>query len=186
MKLINGFPTFNNATDSEDSPVAAALALLFDYPIEVDARLYFNNYLYQRCNNAVYTVSRDQFISIAAVIFIKERENQALPDLVDTSRINGRDIMFSIGSHISICKGGSPSWIQAQIFKEQLKQAAKKPMDEQNQTFIQLMAHPDKALTKWYCEMNPKWHIAIRNWLHDRDEPELAELMISKIQNIIK
>ncbi len=184
MKIVDGFVCFNGAGDAEDSPVAAALALLFDVPLEVNHHLYFNNYLYQRCDNAKYTVSRDQFIALAAIIYIKERTNPNLKALVDTGRVNGWDIMVSIGSHTSICKGGSPSWIQNKIFKKQLENAAKDKLGEQNQTLIQLMVHPDKSLIKFYCDLNPLWEQAVKDYLCGwRDERDLAETMIAHIYN---
>jgi hypothetical protein len=77
--------------------------------------------------------------------------------------------------------------LQTQIFKKQLENTAKNNRTgEQNQTFIQLMVHPDKSLTKWYCDMNPHWEAAVRKWLLDRDEPEFAELMVKKIKGAIK
>ena len=177
----HGFIVFNNSTDSEDSPVAAALAILFtDMPVDVD--LYFDNYIYRRCANAKYTVSRDQALALFAIINLKYKGNDALKDLVDTSRVNGHDVFIVNGAHIAACKGLKPSWCQVLLLKKSIEQSVSKdPMAEQNQMIIQLMLQPDKSLLKWYCDLNPKWNEAVAKWLIDRDESDLARLMIKVI-----
>lgn len=182
----NGAIVFNSATDAEDGPVAGALALCFT-DMEVDINHYFNNYMYQRCANARYSVSRDQALSIFTAIYLKEKNNNNLAALVDTSRVNGNDVFIVNGGHIRICKGLRPYAYQDWLFKKSLKHAAKHdPLGEQNQMLMQLWVHPDKSLLKWYCELNLSWEQAVDEWLYDRREPELAELMISKIKDRIK
>lgn len=187
MIAENGLVRFNGASNYEDSPVAAALALLFNMPLEINHNLYFNNYLYQRCPNAIYSVSRDQYIAIAAIIYLKEKNNNDLKALVDTSRVNGNDLLFVIGGHTRICKGAAPSWIQDKMFKISLsRHATKTPLDELNQLLIMMMVHPDSTILKWYCKMNPMWDEAIRVYFYGwRDEKELAEHMIKVINALI-
>lgn len=184
MKIINGYPCFNSADDAEDSAVAAALALLCDYPIEFDKDIYFDNYMYKRCNNAKYSVSRDQYIAISTVIYLKYKDDQNLEALVDTSRVNGNDILLFNGSHTNICKGKKPTWLQTQVFKKQLWYSAKyKPHGELNQLFIQLLIHPDKSLIKSCCKANPEWFVSVNSYLFDRDEKELATMFVNKIKS---
>lgn len=176
---------FNIAGDAEDGPVAGALALCFTN-MEVDINHYFNNYMYQRCANARYSVSRDQAIAIFTAIHIKEKNNNNLEALVDSSRVNGNDILLLNGGHVRICKGLKPYAYQDWLFKRSLEQAAKSnPLGEQNQMLMQLWVHPDKSLLKWYCDLNPMWEQAVNKWLYDRQEQELAMLMISKIKERI-
>lgn len=178
----HGQIVFNNATDAEDSPVAAALALCFT-DMEVDINHYFHNYLYQRCANARYSVSRDQAIAIFTAIYLKEKNNNNLEALVDSSRVNGNDILLLNGGHIRTCKGLKPYWHQDWLFKRSLEEAAKSdPLGEQNQMILQLWVHPDRSLLKWYCKLNPSWALAVNNWLVDRGEVEFSKIMIAAIK----
>lgn len=182
----NGAIIFNSAGDSEDSPVCAALALCFT-DMEVDINHYFNNYMYQRCANSRYSVSRDQAVAIFATIHLKEKNNDNLAALVDASRVNGNDLLFLIGGHIRACKGLKPYAYQDWLFKKSLEHAAKtNPLGEQNQMLMQLWVHPDRELLKWYCGINPKWEEAVYSWLFDRNEADFAQVMISKIKDRIK
>ncbi len=179
---------FKGVTDAEDSPVAAAMAMLFTgQPVLFDH--YFNPlrdiYLgnYRRCCNSKYTFSRDQTICLVTVLFLKGRH-----DAVSIDRADGADFMsLSVRGHERICKGLKPYWYQTLNFKLDLWFSATfKPLEELNQLFCMLLVHPDISLLTWYCEMNPLWREAIELYFCSwRDERDLANLMIEKIEHRI-
>lgn len=177
---------FNGVDDFEDGPVAAAMTVLFENSAEVEYHNYMKSGgMYQRCKDSKYTFSRDQFICLAVVLYEYGRES-----LVSLSRVDGKDFMSpAIRGHERICKGLEPYWYQTLWFKMDLIFSAKfKPLEELNQLFCMLLVHPDQSLIKWYCGMNTQWRDAINLYFRDsfRKEPELAKLMIEKIEERIK
>ena len=179
---------FNGVDDAEDSPVAAAMAALFTGQ-EPRVFNYFKDTAmldkYQRCYNSKYTFSRDQFVCLAVVLKLNR-----FYTLVSLDKVDGKDFMSpAIRGHERICKGLEPYWYQTLWFKMDLIFSAKvKPLEELNQLFCMLLVHPDQSLIKWYCGMNTQWRDAINLYFRDsfRKEPELAKLMIEKIEERIK
>jgi len=177
---------FNGVDDAEDSPVAAALAYLFT-EMKVDVSAYFNetNRYYRRCRNSKYLFSRDQAVCLFTLF-----KSSGMELSVSLDRVDGKDFMSpTIRGHERICKGLEPYWYQTLNFKLDLWFSAKfKPLEELNQLFCMLLVHPDQSLIKWYCGMNTQWRDAINLYFRDsfRKEPELAKLMIEKIEERIK
>jgi hypothetical protein len=181
MLLENGFVKINGASDLEDSSMAAGMCALFNYPIAVNMQLYFRaDGMYQRCNNSVYTFSRDQTLCIVAGLY-----KRGLDTLVDIHRVDGKD-WFSPANrgHTLRCKGLTASWFQDLWLKAEILFHAKfTPLAEPNQLICMMMIHPDKAYLRLWCKVNLTWAEAIEQyWCGWRNEPLLASLMCSKIR----
>lgn len=180
MKLENGFVKITGASDLEDSPVAAGLCTIFDYPIEIDPLLYFNkNGMYQRCADSKYFFSRDQTIPLIALLRIK-----GLSHLVSLDHVDGKDVFSpSVKGHIKRCQGGKASWLQdTWLWLDVWFHAKVKPLEEPNQLIV-MMWFADPKYLKWWCANNPHWEMSIEiYWISWRNEPELAALMIAAIK----
>lgn len=168
MIYENGFYKPNGASDYEDSPVIAGMAVLFEYPTEhhIDMSIYVGeDGKYRRCPNAQYDVSRDQSVCLMAGLC-----KQGLTSLVSLDRVNGRDFMApSIRGHEQRCKGNPASWFQNFWLKNiDLRwSAAFQPMDELNQLFciLEVAALSGKPeLMQWYCKQNSQWRESLRKY----------------------
>lgn len=176
-------PRPTGATDFEDSPVCAALVVLFDEPEMVKATEYFDDRgMYQRCPDSKYTVSRDQFIALCVVLAVKK-----LPMLIDVGSVDGYDIMPpSVKGHVKRCKGLKASFLQdAWLWGEIYVHATFTPLAESNQLIFMMWFADDKFLKHW-CKTNFFWKESITNyWCNWRGEPEITALMIAAIEKRI-
>lgn len=185
MILDNGFVRFKGVTDNEDSPVAAALAVMFDLPIaaQVDELEYFNEFgMYQRCNNSKYLFSRDQTIMLTTLFRLRNRSQ-----LVSLSHVDGKDIFPpGVRGHVRRCKGETARWHQDQwLWMDVWFHAVHDPRGESNQ-LIAMMWFADDKFIKWWCENNQYWRESITDYFCGwRDEPELAVVMIAAIEKRI-
>lgn len=180
MILENEFVKIDGASDLEDSSMAAGMCVVFEYPIAVNLMNYFDeNLMYRRCLNSKYLFSRDQAVCLVAGL-----SKQGLTHLVDSNKINGKDILSpSVIGHIVRCKNLSSNWFQNLWFWGDLWFSAKiKPLEELNQLFCMLMLADEKYI-KWYVKANPLWEKAMRDyWYGWRNEPEFVEHVIKKIK----
>ena len=182
MILENGFAKIKGASDLEDSSMAAGLCALLGF-LKVDLSYYFDELgYYRRCENSVYTFSRDQFICLSAGLY-----KQGMGDLVSTDRVTGKDIMPpSVMGHVARCNGRKASWLQDLWLRMEMYVHAKlSPLGESNQLFCMLLV-AGPGWVKDYCRMNPHWHTSVTDyWCGWRDEPELAKCIVRKIEEII-
>lgn len=201
-----GLPKVNGASDLQDSAHLAGIMRTFFFPTvheidlkkyilpagepinlrDVDGMVRFPKTIYVRHPwQYKYDLSRDQVICLWAGMLVA-----GLQDEVSQDRVNGKDFFApSVAGHRRICQGLAPRWWQTLWFKADLIWSAKmQPLEELCQIFCMLAVHPDRSLVKWYCEMNPQWRWAIKRYFCEldgawRDEPELAEVMIQRIES---
>lgn len=180
---MKGLHVLMGVTDNEDSPVAAALAVMFAVPVEVDPLLYFNEFgLYQRCENSKYLFSRDQTIMLATLFRLKNKSH-----LVSLNHVDGKDLFPpSTRGHIRRCKGEEARWHQDQwLWMDVRFHATCTPRGESNQ-LIAMMWFADPAYLKWWCANNHLWRESIIDYFCGwRAEHELANLMIATIEKRI-
>jgi hypothetical protein len=210
MLLENGFVKIKGASDLEDSSMAAAMCVVFDYPIEVSLSKYLKQpyyewySMYQRCDNSKYLFSRDQTLCLVAGLYLK-----GMSDFVGLERVDGHDVFSPANKgHVKRCQGLKASWFQDLWFWADLAFSAYvKPLEELNQLFCMMMI-ADVKFMKWYCKANPRWREALRQYWYEgymvkkiredgsgfiwikegnwRDEKEFCEHMICKIEERIK
>lgn len=186
-----GLPRVTGASDLQDSAALAGMMSIFEWPKKIQLTNYvvrtptFHGYV-RHPNEIKYDFSRDQAICLLAGFAYYRQYNW-----VDESFISGKDILSpSVRGHIQRCKGLQASWFQDLWFWADLAFSAKfKPLDELNQLFCMMMV-ADSKFIKWYCRNNPQWPTAIKNYWCEgagawRAEPELAQLMIKKINERI-
>lgn len=192
MKIDDlGLPQVNGSTDLQDSAALAGIMTVFGWPQKVDLREYINwkngkrIYVRHPAEDKGYDFSRDQFICLSAGIRAMGHVGNFF---VNTELITGRDILSpSVRGHVARCQGGNSTWFQDLWFWADLWFSANyKPLEELNQLFCMMMI-ADSKFIKWYCQANPQWEKAIKDyWCENsgawRNEPELADLMISKIR----
>lgn len=177
-----GMPRPNGSTDFEDSPVCAALILLFN--CEGFESIKAVDYLnaagnYQRCPDSKYTISRDQYIALVVLFGI-----QKLPWFIGEEFIDGKDIIPpSVKGHRNRCKGVQSTILQnAWLWMDVWFHATYTPRGESNQLILMMwFAHDDYLI--WWCENNSLWQESITDyWYTWRGERDLADAMIARIQ----
>ena len=210
MKFDNlGLPQVNGASDLQDSAALAGIMTVFEWPQKIDLRQYtapvetiiyrdkitdrlgqqesfknINMYVRHPAQYK-YNFSRDQAICLMAGMSVQLIDRNFW---INPNFITGVDWLSpAVKGHIERCKGLKSSWFQDLWFWADLYFSAKfKPMDELNQLFCMMMI-ADSKFIRWYCNANPHWPQAIKNyWCENdgswRNEPELAALMIEKIK----
>lgn len=203
-----GLPRDNGASDRQDSARLAGILTLFDWPQKIDLREYGTpkeEFLYRdkitghlsrqvswKYLNAYvrhpaeykYDFSRDQAICLIAGL-----SRQFPSDFwINAKYITGNDFLSpSVKGHIQRCKGLKASWWQDQWLKAEILISAKfSPLGEPNQILCMcVVAGPEWV--KRYCKANPQWKRAIEIYWKEsyRNEPELCDHMIQKIESIL-
>lgn len=203
MRIENGLPIEDNASDKQDSVRLAAICRVFRYDHEIaqffDMRRYllptrqpiplrdepFTNAYFDKDlivrspDEYKFDLSRDQWICFVAA---------APKDLIDRKYVNGVDIMSpTVSGHEKRCKGEKASlWEDIWLWGDMIAHAKFTPLKEPNQILI--MAKKAGKL-KQYCWLNPKWRKALRSyWIDTRAKPEveLCEHIIAHIELEIK
>lgn len=184
MKLENGFVKIMGASDLEDSSMAAGMCALFEYPIEFDILNHlWPDGMYRRCRNSRYLFSRDQALCLVAGLY-----KRGFSQYVGLERVDGKDLFNPAArGHIKRCQSKKAWWFQDFFLRlEILAHALVTPLGEPNQLICMMMVHPDRKYLKLWCYLNSEWRKSInlywRNW---RGEPELAELMIIRIEEAL-
>jgi hypothetical protein len=179
-------PQENGASDLQDSARLAGIMAVFNYYPngKFDLSLYLKNGKYVRHPSEYkYTFSRHQTLCFVAGLFV-----QGWRDLVDLKYVDGKDLfMPSHRGHIEICKGDTANWFQnLWTWVDVLMAAHFKKMDEPNQILCRMMLNPDKTHLKYWLKNNDKWRESILEyWCGWRNEPELAEHMIKKLEGYL-
>lgn len=184
-----GLPQVNGSSDLQDSAALAGMMTVFEWPQKIDLSQYVKSEPFRYVRHPLeekYNFSRDQAVCLMAGL-----KKQNRPFLVQDWFITGKDFLSpSVRGHIARCQGSKSNWIQDLNFWADLYFSAKfKPLDELNQLFCMMML-ADSKFIKWYCDANPKWQQAVKNyWCENagswRNEPELAALMIEKIKAVL-
>ena len=195
MIFENGYPKPNGASDFDDSSHLAGILVLTDHPQAPDMRQYVEFELlgsnkplrYRRNPWTKVDCSRDQGILIMCGL-LKQGHNE----LVRTDFINGKDILLpSVHGIETIAKGQNPTWAQKKTFELELDFKCRNEgsmIGEPFQDFSKAWAYGE--LKQWTTK-NYLWDVAILNYLRGgpnkwRNEPELAEFVIQKIESLIK
>jgi hypothetical protein len=183
MEFKDGYPKPNGASDWDDSSHLAGILVLTDHPQAPDMRQYVSGNKYIRNPWTTVDCSRDQGILIMCGLLKQNHEG-----LVRTSYINGKDILLpSVHGIETIARYGLPTWLQRKCFEIELKFDGES-IEEPFQNMAKAWAYGELKL---WTEINKKWDVAILNYLRGgrnkwRNEPELAEFVISKIESLTK
>lgn len=185
-----GLPQVNGSTDLQDSAALAGIMTVFRWPRLINLSKYILQdpksplvkFDYVRHPlELVYDFSRDQTIALTSGFSVQA------PHLVDEKFITGKDILSpSVKGHIRRCRGETANFLQDAWFWADLWFSAKfKPLDELNQLFC-MMQVADKKFMRWYCNANPQWRKALREYWFTgpgawRNEEDLCEWMIARI-----
>ncbi len=182
-----GLPKDNGASDLQDSARLAGLLAVFEYPGFNSSKMTFylhsldtyRSLMYVRHpEEHIYDFSRDQYICLAAGLSLR------YPDLVDETLITGRDWLSpSVNGHTRRCQGRSGYWFQNLWLKMDILFHAKfTPLSEPNQVMVMAYKAEPKYLKLW-TDYNKQWRESIRlYWCNWRNEPELSEHIIKKIE----
>jgi hypothetical protein len=183
MEFKDGYPKPNGASDFDDSSHLAGILVLTDHPQAPDMRQYVSGNKYIRNPWTKVDCSRDQGILIMCGLL-----KQGHKDLVRTDFINGKDILLpSVHGIETIAKTGKPTWLQRQCLIAELKFDGES-IEEPFQNMAKAWAYGELRL---WTEINKIWDVAILNYLRGgrnkwRNEPELAEYIIQKIESLTK
>jgi hypothetical protein len=211
MIFLNGLPRISGASDMQDSAHLNGILCIFNHPQAVDMRNYLvdakkgiplrdspsgglifhDKEMYVRCPFEYHNdCSRDQ-----AILIMSGNLAQHRGEAVSLDYINGRDILPpSVRGLEAIAKTGKASWLSHWWLKREIAwHATLQPLEEPFQ-LIALCISYDRAgnygyLKKW-TESNKLWRWSIRRYLCEldgswRDEKELCEFVIAKIEGMI-
>lgn len=192
MRWEDGFPCDNGSTDGQDSARLAGLMAVFNHPQELQPEMmeeYFDmisytlgayNYLRHPVEGNKYPFSRDQASCLFAGLRSVNRESFVVPYYKPKNDF----ISPSVRGHFKRCAGFKTRWYErAWLYLDVIYSAWVDPLAESNQLICMLMVANPKYLRLW-CKLNKKWELSITTyWNTWRNEPELAELMISTIKS---
>lgn len=195
MRWQDGYPSEQGASDFQDSSRLIGILAVFGFEINkikyCDYMNYFNGPFYLRhpIEGNKYKYSRDQLICYAAGLKVL---NLYYLSWSYYKPENGDWLSPSHNNHLIICAGFEPNLIgNLWLWLDVLYSCFIDPLAESNQLICMLMIHPNKAYLKFWCKWNKQWQKSIKNyWCENegawRGEPELAEIMIRKIESTIK
>lgn len=178
-----GLPKDSGASDYQDSARLAGIMATFGHSQAPDLSKYIVSGKYRRHPvEYKYSMSRDQTVCLFSGLKAQGKVN-----LVDPAYNTEGDLVSpSVRNHFKRCANFATSrfgdmWLKADV----LWSAFVKPMGEPNQLLCVLWNADVKYLKLW-TKLNKKWKAAIEDyWCGWRGEPELAALMISKIEGRI-
>lgn len=184
-----GLPRDTGSTDFQDSARLAGIMNTFSHPTFVPIVAYVTWYWHGPIDCYVrhpkeqkYDFSRDQAICLMAGLY---SANQ--PHMVDQEYIKGKDWFSpSAKGHIARCQGKKSNWFQdAWLWLDVVYHIHVKPYEEPNQLLCMLMV-ADKKYLKYWVNKHPNWKKSISDyWCGWRQEPELADLMIKRIEALV-
>jgi hypothetical protein len=179
-------PKDTGASDLQDSSRLAGIMKLFKWPQYIRINLYviYKGKYVRHPSEYKYTFSRDQSICLFAGLYTAGYFYLVDPDY----KTEGDLVSPSVRGHFRRCAGLQATWFQDLWLKlDIIYHAIGTPFNEPNQLICMLMIHPDKSYLKMWCKMNKQWKESITEyWCGWRGEPELANLMISSIEGLIK
>jgi hypothetical protein len=197
---VYGLPKPTGASDYFDSSHLAGLLAVMNHPQQVNCTEYVVNKRLDRDipiaeytrwpGLRVYDFSRDQ-----ATMLLSGLLAQGKPEYVNLSWIDGKDILPpSVRGLEAIAKTGKASWPSHWWLKREIQwHSTLQPLEEPFQIIALCIsydrAHGTKYLKLW-TDSNKLWKWSIRRYLCQldgewRDEKELAEFVIQKIEGII-
>lgn len=176
-----GLPKDTGASDLQDSSRLAGIMATFGHPKAPNCALYRVNGKYVRHPKEYrYTFSRDQTTCLFAGLAA-----QGLQHMVDANYATEGDIVSpSYRDHFRRCAGiRIHSFLGSLNLKLDILWHSKLyPLNESNQ-ILSVLAHADIKYLKMWTSLNKKWKESITlYWNGWRGEPELSELMISKVE----
>ncbi len=177
-----GLPKEIGATDKNDSSRLAGIMTVFEWPRWIDCALYFDNVkrrYVRHPDETKYDFSRDQTLCLVAGLW-----KQGLYNLVSLKYVDGKDIFLPHHrGHLRRCAGEKASWLQdAFLWLDVLLTSHISTKGESNKLLCMLMV-ADKKYLKYYLKHCKDWQANIREyWCSWRQESELAEHMISKLE----
>lgn len=190
-----GLPRDTGASDFQDSARAAGLCVLFDLHPEIDLTMYSSNTTtdvrtrkyFRHPHESIYSMSRDQTICLFAGLW-----KQKLFHLVNPNYNTEGDLVSpAVRGHFRRCARLDSNWFQdAWLMADVYVHAWITPLGESNQLISMMMVADVKFLKAW-CKLNKNWKKSITEYWSEgpgawRNEPELANKMISVIEEKIK
>ena len=181
-----GYPKVNGADDWADSSHLAGLLAVMDHPDAVPCLRYLVGREYIRHpNEKRYDFSRDQ-----ATMLMCGFISQGYRDCVKLSYINGKDILPpSVRGIERIAKTGKALWYQKLWLKGEIYwHSWLQPLEEPFQIIAMCRVYGPEYLKLWTSK-NKLWKWSIRRYLSQldgawRNEPELAEWVIAKVEEL--
>ena len=178
-------PRDSGSSDKQDSARLAGLAVLFDLyeGIPLDMYVIKKGHYVRHPHEYIYSMSRDQTICLFAGLWKQKRF-----DLIDPDYNTEGDLVSpGVRGHFKRCARFDSSWFQdAWLMADVYVHAWINPLSEPNQLIAQMMVADPKYMRAW-CKLNKKWNESIWSyWCGWRGERELAEKMISVIEERIK
>lgn len=181
------------ASDHEDGSMFNGLIALFEYKeVDLEHFIEWNNFTDKKTRyvrhpyGTKYLFSRDQYLCLSAGM------KKQMPANVWENWIDGKDLLSPANKgHTLRCKGKRASWFQNLWLKAEILFHAKfTPLDEPNQLIAMMMVAGPEYLKLW-VKHNKEWARSIRKYWytedgHWRNEPELAEFVIQKIESMTK
>ena len=187
-----GLPRDRGSTDNLDSSRMAGACVIFGLKKEIDLSIYvipggYTRHPFEDPSKMLF--SRDQASVLFAGLYCQGKSH-----LVDTNYQppNGDFISTSVRGHFKRCAGLKANWFQdLWLWLDVLYSCFIDPLAEPNQLICMLIIHPNKAYLRSWCKWNKQWQKSIKNyWCENegswRGEPELADIMIKKIEETVK
>lgn len=191
MRWQDGYPCDSGSTNGQDSARLAGLMKVFKHPESDNFHLswYVDKFNYFRHPKEINATpfSRDQASCLFAGLCVSNLEYFVLQDYQPENDI----ITPSVRGHFIRCAGFKANWFQdLWLWLDVIYSCFIDPIAEPNQLLCMLMVHPNKAYLKFWCKWNKQWAKSVRDyWCENagawRGEPELAEIMIRKIQEVV-
>jgi len=202
MRWQDGYPCDSGSTDGQDSARLIGIMALFGHDFSLNMMMkYIELYGRKRIplrhpiEKNVYKYSRDQLIPFVAGLNHLHKNpshSASLNILIYYKPENGDWLSPSHKNHLFICAGLKPSFVgNLWLSLDVLWSCFIDPLAEPNQLICLMKVHPSKEYLKFWCKWNKKWAKSIRNYWSEnegawRGEPELAELMITTIEEDVK
>lgn len=192
-----GLPRDNGATDFNDSArLAGIMAVVDDSRItEKELFRYIKNgtTVERHPNESKYDLSRDQLMCYLAGYYclgchIKYRW---ISENIFFKYINGisKDLVTpSVRNHIALCTGMKTSWIGYQWLKLDIWYCGKfSKIDTEINQLLCLCIVAGPEYVRRFVKANPKWREQINYYWRDsfRNEPEIAKMLIKKIESYL-
>lgn len=198
MKYFNGFPADNGATDWMDSPRLAAILALCKSEKAINMEIYILKSCFCpiRCpgmHEVLWDFSRDQLVPFLAglkvqnniewtrYLYARARENYF--------RAANGDILWapSVINHIRICAGLRPFligkvWLMLDMLYQSIASRYMKHVEPNQLICMCVTAGP--AYVKLYKKIVRDWkYLVVNYWCGWRNESEVAELIINKLES---
>lgn len=197
MIFENGFCKIQGASDFADSSHLAGILAIFGHPQAIPCWKYIKasasgglEYV-RHPDERRFDFSRDQATLLMAGLLAQD-----FGYMVQLARINGKDVLPpSVRGLEAIAKTGKASWLSHWWLKREIQwHATLQPLEEPFQIISMCISYDRAEGTKYlklWTDSNKLWKWSCRRYLSQldgewRQEPELCEWIINKIENMTR